>query len=179
MISAHTNLPPLAVLGRTDDSSGSHLQGYCRTTYGLLVALLGEPSRLTGDKVNVHWAFRCAGGEVFTIYDWKEPAIPKGPYDWHIGGTSPCALAAFTRYTGLLARPLHPNGELRFPQVIAWDPATGQQLPLEHGVAINTDHLSPAELQILSGGSRSERIDLAIEKGTELSDLYLLTDDLS
>ena len=97
-----SKLHPLAVLGPAEHPQGG-LVGHCRTTYATLVALLGEPHIHCGDKTTVEWAFRCQNGTVFTVYDWKTCGTPQGPYDWHIGGNSPDALAAFTRFTGLAA----------------------------------------------------------------------------
>jgi hypothetical protein len=99
-----SKLHPLAVLGKADYPSGC-LQGHCRTNYATLVALLGEPHTHNGDKTTVEWAFRCANGTGFHVYDWKLEATPMCEYDWHIGGTSAEALAAFRRHTGLKARP--------------------------------------------------------------------------
>lgn len=98
-------LHPLAVLGPATmrDDKGC-LQGYCPTTFSVLVALLGEPHARNGDKVNVEWAFRCNDGTVFTVYDYKQPSIPTGEYRWHIGGTGR-PLEAFTRHTGLQVAP--------------------------------------------------------------------------
>jgi len=97
-------LHPLAVLGRADHAQGC-LEGYCRTIYGTLVALLGEPHVYQGDKITVEWAFRCKDGTVFTVYDWKELSTPLSEYHWHIGGTGR-PLEAFTRHTGLRTVPL-------------------------------------------------------------------------
>jgi len=101
----NSKLHPLAVLGRADDPSGG-LQGYCLTNYFTLVTLLGEPHTRRGDKVNVVWAFRCNNGTIFHVYDWKLSSVPQGDYDWHIGGNSPDALAAFERHTGLKTQAL-------------------------------------------------------------------------
>ncbi len=96
-----TNLHPLAVVGPEEHASGS-LAGYCKTTYNLLVATLGLPHSYDIDgKVNVEWAFKCADGTTFHVYDWKEPSIPSEEYWWHIGGNSASSLKAFARHTGL------------------------------------------------------------------------------
>jgi len=97
---AHSNLHPLAVLGKAPHPTG-RLRGYCNTTYAALCALLGKPHEFDLDKVNVEWAFLCNDGTTFHVYDWKLPAIPEDPYDWHIGGSSDSALDAFRRFTGL------------------------------------------------------------------------------
>ena len=110
---ATTNLHPLAVLGPAEHASGS-LCGYCRTTYATLIATLGPPHNhdIEG-KVNVEWAFLCADGTTFHVYDWKEePAVPFDgalggrhlgcqEYWWHVGGNNARSLAAFSRHTGL------------------------------------------------------------------------------
>jgi hypothetical protein len=98
-------LHPLAVLGKAPEPCGC-LKGYCNTTYDSLVALLGQPHTHRGDKTTVVWAVRCNDGTTFHVYDWKLPSTPKGPYDWHIGGSSSSALVAFHRFTGLPVTPL-------------------------------------------------------------------------
>lgn len=100
-----SKLHPLAVVGAAEHPSGG-LKGYCRTTFACLVAALGQPHTDYGDKITVEWAFRCANGTTFHVYDWKESSTPTGPYDWHIGGSSEQALAAFERFTGLPVKPL-------------------------------------------------------------------------
>lgn len=100
-----SKLHPLAVLGRADDPIGG-LKGYCCTTFANLVALLGKPHEHDRDKITVLWAFRCADGTIFHVYDYKESFTPIGPYDWHVGGSSEKALTAFTRFTGLPTKPL-------------------------------------------------------------------------
>lgn len=119
--------PALAVLGKAEYPSGC-LRGYCRTTYALLVALMGEPHTRSGDKTNVEWAFRCNDGSSFHVYDWKEPAVPKDTYLWHIGGSSDRALAAFHRFTGLLITPMYPNPLLSESHGQS-DSAEAQELP--------------------------------------------------
>jgi hypothetical protein len=100
-MTTNTNLHPLAVLGPATDYGGS-LVGYCRTTYATLIATLGPPRNHDIDgKVNVEWAFRCADGTTFHVYDWKLPAVPTDDYHWHIGGNSAQSLKAFARHTGL------------------------------------------------------------------------------
>jgi hypothetical protein len=96
-----SKLHPLAVLGR-GNPSGTSLQGYCTANYATLVALISKPhDHALGGKTTVEWCFRCHNGTVFTVYDWKQSTTPSGDYAWHIGGSSPEALAAFTRHTGL------------------------------------------------------------------------------
>jgi hypothetical protein len=95
-----SNLHPLALVGKADFSGGS-LQGYCHTTYAHLIACFGPPHTCNGDKTTVEWAYRCANGETFHVYDWKLLATPLSPYNWHIGGTHPDVLKAFERVTGL------------------------------------------------------------------------------
>jgi len=100
-----TNLHPLAVLGKADYPSGG-LLGYVDTVYVELMLRLGPPHTHRGDKTTVEWAFHCADGTCFHVYDWKEPTTPRDLYAWHIGGNCPEGLAAFERFSGLKARPL-------------------------------------------------------------------------
>lgn len=99
------NLHPLAIISQGGFSEGC-LRGFCRTTFACMVATLGQPHAYDIDgKVNVVWTFRCADGTTFSVYDWKQSAIPAEAYNWHIGGNSPRALDAFTRHTGLPTTP--------------------------------------------------------------------------
>ena len=83
------------------DSEGTSLQGYVTTTYDALVATFGEPNRGAGDKTNVEWVLligvtpvpsssdltpAATDGVIVTIYDWKQEVLPRGEYDWNIGG---------------------------------------------------------------------------------------------
>jgi len=96
-------LHQLAVVSKADYPTGG-LQGYCTTTFAHLVAILGRPHFLKGDKTNVEWAYRCQDGTTFSVYDWKQPSTPIDEYRWHIGGSGQ-SLAAFQRFTGLHATP--------------------------------------------------------------------------
>lgn len=77
----------MLIYNKTDDWIGTSLEGYITITYKELVDELGEPHETDGDKSTVEWAFKTAEGVVFTIYDYKTYATPKGVYEWHIGGT--------------------------------------------------------------------------------------------
>lgn len=101
-------LHALAVLGKAPEPSGG-LKGFCHATYDNLVALLGQPHTHCSDKTTVEWAFRCNNGSTFHVYDYKELATPKAPYQWHIGGSDYHALAAFHRFTGLPVEALDPD----------------------------------------------------------------------
>lgn len=70
------------------DFTGTSFKGYIKTTYDKLVEKFGPPSHgRSGDgKVNCEWVLRFNDGLVCTIYDWKEPVIPIGEYNWHVGG---------------------------------------------------------------------------------------------
>ena len=95
-----TNLSPLAIASK-GEPWGTSLQGYVKTTFAALVATMGKPHECNGDKVTVQWCWKLENGESFTVYDWKQCSTPKGEYQWHIGGHSEAALAAFQRFTGL------------------------------------------------------------------------------
>ena len=58
-----------------------------------LISIIGEPTMEdnTGeDKVNFDWHMENDGGDVFTIYDWKEyRELDKNEIiEWHIGAKS-------------------------------------------------------------------------------------------
>lgn len=61
-------------------------------TYDQLVEKVGPPTDLlSGDgKVRYNWTMETEDGEVFTIYDWKEPFLDHDQeIYWHIGARSP------------------------------------------------------------------------------------------
>jgi hypothetical protein len=63
------------------------------TTIYTLRKLLGEPvcEDNTGEsKVNYEWVMETWGGDVFTVYDWKEyrPLDEHEVIEFHIGGNS-------------------------------------------------------------------------------------------
>ena len=81
--------------------SGTSLQGYVRTTYDKLLAVLGKPTYTDGDhyeKVNCEWVLDVKAVdewdeddftyETVTIYNWKTGYTPTEEYDRHVGGKS-------------------------------------------------------------------------------------------
>lgn len=64
------------------------LQGYIKTTYKNLIKTLGEPTMFDGDKTNVEWWFKLPNGNEVDIYDYKQPRITHGMFEWHVGGES-------------------------------------------------------------------------------------------
>lgn len=92
------------------DTNGTHLVGYLVTTYNQLLQVLGPIDEEPGEKVNVLWARRNPVGTVYTIYDWKQPTTPLGPYRWHVGGHDERALIAAAEATGCTALPISING---------------------------------------------------------------------
>lgn len=95
-----SKLSPLAIVSK-DKAYGTSLQGYVKTTFAVLVALMGEPHCINGDKTTAEWGWKLENGQSLTVYDWKRGATPEGLYNWHIGGHSQAALVAFKRFTGL------------------------------------------------------------------------------
>ena len=64
------------------------------TTYNELVEKIGPPTHLrSGDgKVRYSWTMETENGNVFTIYDWKEPFLEhEQEIYWHIGAHTPQA----------------------------------------------------------------------------------------
>lgn len=79
----------------TKDSfiNGTSLKGDFYAYYHEIVEIFGEPdfgpNGQSGDgKVKCQWSLQFEDGTYATIYDWKEPETPMGPYSWHIGGKS-------------------------------------------------------------------------------------------
>jgi hypothetical protein len=94
------NISPLAIASK-GEPWGTSLQGYVKTTFAALVATMGKPHAYECYKITVEWCWKLENGESFTVYDWKQTSTPKGEHQWHIGGHSEAALAAFQRFTGL------------------------------------------------------------------------------
>lgn len=62
-----------------------------RATYNELVEKLGAPNE-SGDgyKSRYCWVMETEGGDLFTIYDWKEPFLDHDlDIYWHIGALTP------------------------------------------------------------------------------------------
>jgi hypothetical protein len=73
---------------------GTSLQGYLTAKYSELVEAFGPPNSQTDEyKVDAEWTLT-EGGQVVTIYNWKNGRNYNGPEapaveditDWHIGG---------------------------------------------------------------------------------------------
>jgi predicted RNA polymerase sigma factor len=92
----------LPVINDGANINGTTLQGTIKTTFGHLVATLGEPLR-DGDKSTAEWHLDFPDGVVVTIYDWANSNTPEGPYEWHIGGISKDAVDRVSRLLGLEA----------------------------------------------------------------------------
>lgn len=83
---------------RTEEISGTWLQGEIKTTRANLEAVFGEPIFYEeGDKVTVQWGLKFENGTLATIYDWKrykegKPALNE-EMTYNIGGLSAEAVA--------------------------------------------------------------------------------------
>jgi len=81
---------------KTNQTSGTHLQGTVETSYDNLVKIFGEPhiKGEPGSKIDVEWAFEFDDGTISTIYNWKDGLCYQGDdgdpvesiTDWHVGG---------------------------------------------------------------------------------------------
>ena len=58
------------MLTTTQETAGTSLQGYVKTTRATLTAVLGEPMLFEDSKVTIEWGVRL-GSTVATVYDWK------------------------------------------------------------------------------------------------------------
>lgn len=82
---------------RTQETSGTWLQGHIVTTRANLEAVFGDPIRYEeGGKVTIEWGLRFEDGTIATIYDWKRyesgtPALDE-EMTYNIGGMLPEAL---------------------------------------------------------------------------------------
>ena len=87
---------------KTNQTSGTHLQGVVDTSYDNLVKIFGEPhiKGEPGSKIDVEWAFEFEDGTISTIYNWKDGPCYQGDdgdpvetiTDWHVGGMHKDAL---------------------------------------------------------------------------------------
>jgi hypothetical protein len=82
---------------RTQEISGTSLQGHITTTRDNLEAVFGLPTVYDeGDKVTIHWGLRFEDETLATIYDWKRYELGTPAQDevmiYNIGGLSPQAV---------------------------------------------------------------------------------------
>jgi len=82
---------------RTEETSGTWLQGNIVTTRANLEAVFGEPTFYEGGgKVTVEWGLKFEDGTLATIYDWKRYEEGKPALDeemtYNVGGLVPEAL---------------------------------------------------------------------------------------
>ena len=97
-----------------DNIGGTSLRGYIHTTFWHLVSVFGDPHLVNGDKTNAEWILIFNDGTIATIYDWKEPTVPLGYHNWHIGGLSQDAVQRVTDVLTLrLSRMLTPKSDGR------------------------------------------------------------------
>ena len=82
------------MLKKTNDISGTSLQGYLNASYDKIVKVLGEPHENYDDgKIDAEWNFKI-NSHVVTLYNYKdgknylgsEGADIKDITIWHIGG---------------------------------------------------------------------------------------------
>lgn len=85
------------------DVVGTGMQGYVRTTYRELTAMLGAPTRLGSEdgKIQVEWVLR-VGATIATVYDYKgDCPLNDTEARWHVGGKSRDAVQMVAALTGL------------------------------------------------------------------------------
>ena len=88
---------------KTNEVSGTSLQGTITTTKAQLLATFGEPNWTSNDeneKVTIEWGMAFEDVTLATVYDWKRyeegtPDIDE-VYAYHIGGLSPLAVTRIT-----------------------------------------------------------------------------------
>ena len=80
---------------RTEEISGTWLQGHIKTTRRALVEAFGEPVKYEGGKTTIEWGIVFEDGTLATIYDWKRYGLGEPGEDeemtYNIGGISPRA----------------------------------------------------------------------------------------
>lgn len=77
------------MLKRTQETSGTSLQGYIRATGAELTAVLGEPVKYEDSKITIGWGVHL-GSTIATVYDWKrgEDGTPPNneEFVYNVGG---------------------------------------------------------------------------------------------
>jgi hypothetical protein len=94
-------------LGKSDDASGTSLQGTIEVDFDTLVKLYGQPTRHEDSKVQAEWVLRAPDATVVTIYDYKEKVPAEEVTDWHIGGRSQKVLDLVSKDVGKPAKKLY------------------------------------------------------------------------
>ena len=102
LVDSFRDLGYYKTMKKTNQISGTHLQGVVDTSYDNLVKIFGEPhiKGEPGSKVDVEWAFEFKDGTISTIYNWKDgPCYQRDDgdpvetiTDWHVGGMHKDAL---------------------------------------------------------------------------------------
>ena len=81
---------------RTQEITGTSLQGYTKTTRRKLTEAFGEPVKYIESKVSIEWGILFEGGVIATIYDWKRYELGEPSLDeemiYNIGGLTPEAV---------------------------------------------------------------------------------------
>jgi hypothetical protein len=77
------------MLKRTEETTGTSLQGYIRATRAEITGVFGEPMTYEDSKITLQWGIRL-GSTVATVYDWKrgEAGTPANDEEmlYNIGG---------------------------------------------------------------------------------------------
>lgn len=91
------------MITKTQEVSGTFLQGTILTTRAKLTEAFGEPMQYEASKITLQWGVRFENGTVATIYDWKRYELGTPDIDeeiiYHIGGYD---LSAVTNVTNAL-----------------------------------------------------------------------------
>ena len=75
---------------RTEETSGTFLQGTLLTTRAKLTKAFGEPMQYEESKITIQWGIKFEDGTIATIYDWKRYELGTPAEDelmvYNIGG---------------------------------------------------------------------------------------------
>ena len=85
---------------RTEETTGTWLQGSVLTTRAKLTKAFGEPMQYEASKITIQWGIKFEDGTIATIYDWKRYELGTPDIDeeiiYNIGGYDPKAVTNVT-----------------------------------------------------------------------------------
>jgi hypothetical protein len=108
---------------RTEETSGTWLQGSVLTTRAKLTNAFGEPTQYENDgKVTIEWGIKFEDGTIATIYDWKRYELGTPAEDemitYNIGGYDPKAVTnVINALKPKISRSLFIEGRLWFDKI--------------------------------------------------------------
>jgi hypothetical protein len=171
---------------RTEETSGTFLQGTVVTTRAKLTATFGEPVHYEESKITLEWGIKFDDGTIATIYDYKryELGTPSADEEiiYNIGGYDPKAV---TNVTDALKPKIEKSlfiearlwfdktyGNTYFSNRVWIDGKISFQMPMEYGYEEQYAHRAIQELH-KRGYFEGEKVPSVWEIRDEMGiDLY-------